>query len=430
TTTSYIVSVGVTGCARRRSDTVVVEAKPLPSLVVSKDTLICSSDTLQLFATGTGNILWTPNYNISNQTSASPLVSPDLPTKYYVSLTDIFGCTKRDSVFVDVISVLSLDAGMDTTICQTDAIRLNTTSNGLQYRWTPILGLDNPNIKNPIANPDTTMLYSVVATVGSCQAIDSVKVTVVPYPIANAGLDSIICFGASTQLQASGGDVYTWSPTTFLDNPNIANPVATPLRTTLYTVSVRSTTSGCPKPDLDSILVTVRPRVIADAGPRDTVVVTNQPLQLSGTGGLSYLWSPPTGLNNPSIRNPVALLNNDSMRYILTVRDAGNCADTDTIDVIVYKVTADLYVPTAFTPNGDGKNDVFRPIPIGMKSISYFRVYNRWGVLMFSTTEQRKGWDGRYNGKGQDTDTFVWVVEGLDYEGNRRSKKGYVILIR
>ena len=429
TTTTYIVSVGVTGCAVRRSDTVIVDAKALPTLTASSDTLICSIDTLALSANGTGNFLWTPNYNIDNVNIATPLVSPDVPTRYIVSLTDAFGCISKDSVFVDVITSVSLNAGADTTICQTDPMRLNTVSNGLQYSWTPATFLDDPTKKNPIATPDTTTRYFVTARVGKCLASDDVNITVVPYPIANAGPDSTICFGGSTQLQASGGDVYTWSPASFLDNPNIPNPVASPAKTTRYIVSVRSTTSGCPKPVNDSVLVIIRPRVIADAGPRDTVVVSNQPLQLNGSGGLTYLWSPGTGLTNTTIRNPVARLFNDQ-RYILTVRDAGNCADTDTIDVIVYKIAADLYVPTAFTPNGDNKNDVFKPIPIGMKAITYFRVYNRWGNLMYATAEIGKGWDGTFNGKPQDPDTFVWIVGGLDYEGNGITKKGYVILIR
>jgi gliding motility-associated-like protein len=89
-----------------------------------------------------------------------------------------------------------------------------------------------------------------------------------------------------------------------------------------------------------------------------------------------------------------------------------------------------MYVPTAFTPNGDGNNDVLRPVLLGMKSLSYFRVYNRWGVLMFSTSEKNKGWDGRYNGKAQDPASFVWMAEGVNYKGEIRRKKGYAVLVR
>jgi gliding motility-associated-like protein len=89
-----------------------------------------------------------------------------------------------------------------------------------------------------------------------------------------------------------------------------------------------------------------------------------------------------------------------------------------------------MYVPTAFTPNGDGMNDTFKPILLGMKSLSYFRVYNRFGELMFSTSQVDHGWDGVYKGKPQDTATFVWMAGGITYKGQVRKKKGYVVLIR
>jgi gliding motility-associated-like protein len=429
-TTIYTVSVGVTGCSARRTDSVKVEAKPTPALEVTNDTLICVIDTLQLNATGSGSVFWTPNYNINDQNSPTPLVSPDVSTTYYVTLTDSFGCRKTDSVRVNVTPNVNLFAGNDTTICQTDGIQLMTVSNGLRYTWTPSRGLSDSTAKRPIATPDTTTTYTVLATVGKCSATDDIKITTVPYPIANAGPDTAFCFGGNVQLQATGGDVYRWSPTLFLNNPNIPNPIASPSKTMLYTVSVQSTTSGCPKPRFDTVLVTVHPKVIADAGPRDTVIVGSQRLQLNGTGGTRYTWSPPTGLNNANIRNPIALLRNDQ-RYVLTVASDAGCTGTDTIDVIVYKVEADLFVPTAFTPNGDGLNDFFKPIPIGMKAINHFKVFNRWGVLMYSSTEMKgRGWDGTYNGRPQDSNTFVWIAEGVDYEDRKISKKGYVVLIR
>ena len=424
-TTSYVVSVGITGCAGRRTDTVVVDSKPLPSLALTNDTLICVIDTLQLNATGSGSIFWTPNYNISNQNTANPLVSPDVSTTYIATLTDQFGCFKTDSVRVNVTSGVNLFAGNDTTICQTDVIQFGPVSNGLNYSWTPRTYLSDPNKKSPFANPDSTITYTVTATVGKCEATDDIRVLVAPYPVANAGPDTAFCSGFNVQLQASGGDVYTWSPPGFLSNPNISNPVASPNTTTRYVVSVRSTTSGCPKPKLDSVMVTVYPKVIADAGPRDTVVVVNQPLQLNGSGGSIYTWAPATDLTNANIKNPVARLKNDR-QYVLTVTSQQGCSATDTIDIIVYKVEADLFVPTAFTPNGDGKNDFFRPIPVGMKKINYFKVFNRWGVLMYSSTEMKgKGWDGTYAGRSQDSATFVWIVQGTDYEDKVITKKGY-----
>jgi gliding motility-associated-like protein len=162
--------------------------------------------------------------------------------------------------------------------------------------------------------------------------------------------------------------------------------------------------------------------------------VVNQPLQLiattSGSPSVeSFVWTPPAGLNNPNIPNPVATLS-ENQQYVLTVQSAAGCIATDTINVTVFKINPGLYVPNAFTPNHDGINDVFRPIPIGMKSINYFRVYNRSGQLVFSTSVQNQGWDGTFQGKLQDADVYVWTVEGTDYEGKTIFQKGSVMLVR
>jgi len=429
---NYIATLLVTnskGCA----DTVtsIIAIKDKPSFTVANDTLICSIDTLQLNSLGSGTVFWTPNYNINNQNNPSPLVSPDVPTKYFATLTDPFGCKATDSVFVDVKQFVRIDAGRDTAICQGDAIQLNAISDALQYRWSPAAPLDNDRVKNPIATPLLTTRFYVVGNIGKCQSTDSVTIKVAPYPRALAGADTSICLGNTVQLNAGGGSIYTWSPTFFLNNPNIPDPITKPDRSIQYIVTIRDTL-GCPKPVFDTVVVRVQ-KITADAGPRDTSIVINQPLQLNATGGQFYLWTPSTGLNNNAIANPVAILN-DNMQYVVTVSTAAGCFASDTINVTVYKVLPGLYVPNAFSPGGDGKNDVFRPIAIGLKKINYFKVFNRWGALVYSSDktayEQGIGWDGRYKGKPQDSAVYVWIAEGVDYLDKKITQKGTVTLIR
>ncbi|MEO7394508.1 MAG: PKD domain-containing protein [Chitinophagaceae bacterium] len=425
---NYPVQLTVTnskGCIKTIRDTLAIVDTPIFSL--TNDTLICSIDNLQLSATGTGSIFWTPAYNINNQNSFTPIVSPKITTTYKATLTETPGCTATKSVVVKVVDNVTLNTGNDSTICQTDSVQLNIISDALHYKWTPASLLDNDSAKNPIAFPLSQTTFQVTGSIGKCNASGSINISVVPYPNANAGADTTICFPASLQLQASGGSSYVWSPPIFLNAQNIQNPVTTPSQSIRYIVSVRDIL-GCPKPAFDTVLVTVED-IVADAGPRDTIVVENQPLQLTGTGAEVFLWIPPTGLNNNNIANPVAVLQNNQ-QYVLRVRSAAGCNATDTINVIVYKVKPGLYVPSAFTPNGDGLNDVFRPIPIGMKSIKYFKVYNRRGQLIFSTTIQNKGWDGRYKGAPQDSQIFVWIVEGADYQDKLIFQKGTVTLIR
>ena len=417
------------GCVKTLDTIINILDKP--ALTVTHDSLICIIDTLQLNAIGIGTFLWSPNYNINNIIISNPLVNPAIPTTYKVTLTDPYGCVGTDSVRVNVKAFVTLIAMPDSTICTGDAVVLRLNSDGLHYLWTETPAgntLNDPRLKNPTARPLVTTVYHVDANIGKCISQSDIKITPIPYPAANAKPDRTICFGNSVQLQASGGSIYSWSPAVFLSALNIPNPrCVNPFASVRYIVSVRDTL-GCPKPVRDTVLVMVI-KIKADAGPRDTVVVIGQPLQLQATGGSSYLWTPIDWLDNPFISNPVALPK-DNIEYIVKVSNSIGCTGFDSIRVKVYKLDADILVPSAFSPNGDGKNDLFRPIPIGMRSIDLFRVYNRWGQMLYSGTDAETGWDGKFAGTPQESATYVWYAEGVDYRGKRLKRKGYVVLIR
>jgi gliding motility-associated-like protein len=229
-------------------------------------------------------------------------------------------------------------------------------------------------------------------------------------------------------LHASGGSTYTWSPSSFLTNINIPDPISVkPTLSIRYIVAVRDT-FGCPKPSFDTVFVTVA-KIVADAGPRDTSVVLTQPVQLSATGSTNYLWTPNQWLDNNTIATPIATPQ-ETIEYVVKVSNDAGCFATDTILVKLFKVDPDLYVPTAFSPDGDGLNDDFKPILIGMKSLDIFHVYNRWGQLIFQTTQHGKGWDGKFAGQPQSAGTYVWRAEGTTYLNKKIVRKGSVILIR
>lgn len=427
---TYSVSMIVTsekGCIDTvRKDIVIYDSPPL---TVPNDTLICNIDTIQLNTVGTGSFNWTPNYMISSTTSPNPLVSPDVTTTYYVTLSDAFGCSGTDSVKVNVVDHVTLNTRGDTSVCQGDPVLLKTTGDGLRYVWTPSSTLNDPTFQSPTATPtDPSTTYHVVSTIGKCRADADVTIKTVPYPAANAGPDREICLGSSAQLLATGGSQYVWSPATFLDNPHIANPRAiNPTAGVRYVVTVRDTL-GCPKPVRDTVLLLVD-KVIAYAGSPDTSVVLGQPLQLHAYGGTNYLWTPSTWLSNTTIPDPIALPQSN-IRYFVTVSNNIGCSAKTSIMVRVFTVDAGLYVPNAFSPNGDGLNDRFAPILVGMRSLDLFRVYNRWGQLVFSGTDPANGWDGTLGGNKQGSGTYVWYAEGTDYKGEKIKKKGSVLLIR
>lgn len=418
------------GCLDTLQKDLLVSEKPT-LLLPFRDTLICSIDTLAIpLGNTTGTITWQPLTNILYPNSGTPLVYPKDTTRYIATITDN-GCSNQDTVTVNVLQFIQVDLGADSIICQSDTIKLHPVSHALSYQWASSSGEQPAPVKYPLVRPLQSTRYYVTANLGKCQAKDSVFLKVVPYPVAEAGADTTICFGSRIQLNARiTGSSVTWSPAVSLLDAHAARPIAGPSATTNYIVRVTDTL-GCPKTAEDSVLVTVAPIVKANAG-RDTVTLPNQPLQLQASGGTYYSWSPETGLDNPAIANPVATLTDafDSIEYRVRVSDVNGCYGEDAVIVRVFKSTANIFVPSAFTPNGDGKNDILRPLGVGIAELKYFRVFNRWGQMVFSGTDFQKGWDGTINGIKQPAGVYVYVTEGKDYLGKTIIRKGTAVLIR
>lgn len=417
------------GCIDTAFRNVTIVDKP-PIALAFRDTLICTPDVLELKASGGGNFSWTPNISIVRANTPNPVVNPGSTTKYYVELEDN-GCRNKDSVQVRVVDHVTLQMMKDTLICQGDTIRLRVQSDGLRYAWTPAAQIVDPTVANPLVVTRNNTRYSVTARIGSCMATLPIDVNTVPYPIAHAGADATICFNAVTQLQGStDGKRVTWMPSFTLSNPGILQPIAAPRSTTFYILAAFDD-KGCPKPGFDTVKITVLPDIIPFAG-NDTTVIVGQPLQLRATGGTSYLWKPGTGLSDVNSHSPIALYNSPStgISYKVLVYDEGGCVDSAYLNVKVFKTKPSVFVPNAFTPNKDGKNDVFRFIAAGMQKIDFFRVYNRWGQLVFSAQTSNPGWDGTLGGRLQQSGVYVWMVKGIDYLGGTYFEKGTTTLIR
>ncbi len=416
------------GCLDTVYKQVDIIEKP-PITLGFRDTLICVNDHLQLSADGMGDFTWTPIVNLLNADTKTPVVSPPSTMFYYVDLDDN-GCRNRDSVLVRVVDHVTVKAMPDTVICAGDQVQLKLVSDGLRYSWTPASQLQNPGMAFPTAITKATTVYEVTAIIGGCSAKDQVTVKTIPYPVANAGPDTLICYKTTAVLNGSSdGSSLLWSPAATLSSNTSLHPIARPEATMNYVLTVFDN-KGCPKPGRDTVLVKVLPPIKAFAG-NDTSVVINQPLHLDATGGIKYQWVPSTGLSNPSIANPVVMFTNsaEKMYYKVRVYNEAGCVDSASLSIKVFKSLPDIFVPNAFTP-GKSQNNVFRPIPVGILQIDFFRVYNRQGQMLFSASESGKGWDGTLSGKPQTPDTYVWMVQGKDFTGRAIFKKGTVILIR
>jgi gliding motility-associated-like protein len=239
----------------------------------------------------------------------------------------------------------------------------------------------------------------------------------------------VLCDGSSTVIKASSnGTAFAWQPATGLNDPTLLQPTASPRTTTTYSLTARN--GSCEQ--TVSVNVVVRPAPIVSAG-QDTSILAGQPVTLragdiSNSGFNSWQWSPPVGLDNPASKDPVARPEK-STTYIVTAATDEGCTATDSVSIKVF-TRANIYVPNAFTPNGDGHNDILRAIPIGIRDFGYFAVWNRWGQRVFYTTDPSIGWDGSIGGRLGEAGTFVWKVSGIDYKGDQVRQEGTVFLVR
>jgi gliding motility-associated-like protein len=337
-------------------------------------------------------------------------------------------------VTVNVVDHVTLDAMNDAIICEGDTVQLTLTTDALKFTWTPAETLSDPAVENPLATPRGLTTYEVTASISSCTATDDIAIRTVPYPVVNAGADTSICFNTAAQLHAtSDGSSFVWQPSSILNNPQSLDPVAQPLTSTSFILFAYDN-KGCPKPGKDTVFVHVEAQIVPFAG-NDTVVVVNQPLQMQATGGTLYQWTPSTGLSATNIANPIAKFSASPdegyYRYKVVVSNETGCADSAYMQVKVFSSGPEIYVPTAFTPNSDGRNDNFQVVGAGIRSIQSFRIYNRWGQLVYdSPVIHSRGWDGVYGGRPQPPDTYVWMLQATDYLGRVIVKKGTVTLIR
>lgn len=248
-TTTYTVTViGDNGCSETDDVTITVN-EDLPPAFAGNDTVIdCTVTAINLNATGGGTYSWSPTTGLSDPTISNPIATPTTTTMYTLTVTGVNGCVATDDINITVDNQTpSVNAGPDFTIdCNTPTTTLNAQG-GADYAWSPNVGLSDSSIANPVANPALTTTYTVSITASNgCKANDEVIITVdKDPPLANAGPDfGTTCASLNAQLSASGGIIYSWSPTTALSNPNIANPLAAPPTTTTYTVTVTGA-NGC-----------------------------------------------------------------------------------------------------------------------------------------------------------------------------------------
>jgi gliding motility-associated-like protein len=398
---------------------------PLPVITHTQDLETCFNDTLNFFATGGVIYDWfsTTGDSIFNQ--QNPTVISDTNKTFTVVVTDANECRSSGTFDIVVFPLPETNAGADDYVCIGNTYQLNGTG-GVSFSWQPDNVLNNANIASPVATiTDTTTFILTSLSIQGCKNYDTVTINV-QFPVtATITNDTFMCQKDTVQIAATGGLYYVWTPAAGLSSDTAASPYASPDATTLYSVKIAN---DCFDTTLN-VNITVYTLPTVNAGEDDTIFRT-ETTTLTGIGnGVEFYWSPPFWLSDSASRTPTASPINTT-NYILTMVDGNNCKARDTVQIFVI-VRNLIVIPNAFTPNRDGHNDVFRIIRhLNVRALVGFKIFNRWGQLVFETNDIEAGWDGTFKGEPQPMEVYQYFVKALNWDGEYILEKGNVTLVR
>lgn len=379
---------------------------------------------------------WSWNVNNGSQTGTNNSITYlySFTGSYPVTLiaTNAHGCKDTVTKNITINPLPIINAGLDTSVCVGDAAILSATG-GMSYSWTPAASLSCPTCQTTNASPSSATVFTVTGTDAlGCKNIDNVTVNIQTITTSAVGPGGEICDDSTIQLLAYGAQHYEWKPTTSLDNYLIPDPVASPHVTTVYTVL--GWEGSCP-PDSHQVKVTVWPKPTVNAGSDETIVAgSSVMLQATAGNAIQYLWTPSATLSCSTCSNPTAKPS-VTTQYKVTAISSKGCKNSDSVVVIVICDQGQLFIPNLFSPNGDGMNDVFYPRGVGLKEITSFRVFDRWGEIVFEKTNmnlnvESEGWNGTFKGKELAPDVYVYMLEGICETGEQINWKGDISLMR
>ena len=404
-TATYTVNGSIGICSS--SITATVNVTPLPIIsIVASPSAICSTKSSTLSASGASTYTWSPALSLSTSTGSITIATPYITTTFSVIGTDGLGCVSNSTVLINVTPTPTLILSVSSfTVCEGTStnLQINGASN---YLWSPSGSLSSAIDSNVIALPTVTTLYSVIGSNGICTDSKSVTINVIPkiIPLISPN-DTSICFGNSIGLSASGGNKYLWSPSGSLSSATSPYVIAKPLVTTTYTVSV-SNNNICPQ--TKSIQIIVNPLPFVYAG-KDSTINIDESITLTGNGDGVFGYKPLDGeqlLCNYCSEITVAPKQNTC--YLLHSINSFGCENTDEVCVSVTKDYG-VFIPNAFTPNGDSDNELFLPVGYGIKSYE-ITIFDRWGNTVFKSNETDKAWDGKVKGKPAEQDVYIYRI--------------------
>ena len=400
----------INSCGAAYTDTIQVDDHPPIPFNVGPDRTKCNSETLILSApSGFISYTWSPNYNISSTTTQQVTVNPLIDTMYMVAAELSPGCYAYDTVFISVKTSPGINLGSDTSLCNGDMLTLDAGPGFSIYAW-------NTGSNQQQLNVNQFGTYSIVATaLNGCSSSDTLKiVSIEALPQPDLGPDSVICTGQSRLLRSTGSYAsYIWNTGATTTTITVNTPGQ-------YWLTVTDN-NGCKGSDTTYIPASIAPP--NNFLGKDTSICSYGNLTLKpNTLFDQYLWN--TGFTSSSITIT------QPGNYWLEVVDADNCKGRDTVVVALKDCLKGLYIPSGFTPNGDGLNDLLKPLLLGNIQSFKFQIFNRWGQLIYETTTLGQGWDGTFKGQKQDSNVFIWICNYKLAGEDMKREKGTLLLIR
>ena len=416
------------------SSATIVSITQTPTLTPTSNSPVCSGDTLLLYANApaTATVSWTGPYDFTSL-APSP-IRTNAVTEYsgIYEVTEFLNNCYGHAYDTVVVNQTPLPPWVTwLTYCQYYPAPPLMTVDGVGVLWYPADSVQSGGSPTPPVPPTTAVgstFYYATQTVNGCtSAIDSIQVTVNPIPTVTVSPDMSICPHTTLTLTATDTDpiaYYHWSPATYLNDVNTASVIANAETDITYTV-VASNQFGCS--DTGSVSVTVYPAALISLGDSVTLYPGETYTMNPTTNCTSFSWFPPAGLSSDIISNPVVspLV---STEYTVVGQTQDGCTTSDSINIYV-SANSLISLPNAFTP-GSGVNAMFTPNVKGEVSLDYFRIFDRWGLKVFETTNIHAGWDGTFNGVVQPFGVYVYEIEAVTSNGQNFVVHGNVTLLR
>lgn len=439
TTTTYQVVGSTNGCNDTAFTTLTVN--PIPITTVSPDVTICSGTSTPLVAAGATSYSWTPATGLSSAAGASVNANPLTTTTYTVTGTSA-GCSSTAITTVTVNPTPTVTVSPSAT-AYCDGGSATLTANGAAtYTWSPATGLSATTGASVTANPTVTTVYTVVGSSLGCTNNASSTITVHPNPVVDFVADEpngcVTHCPLFTNLStiASGSMAYVWD---FGDGSTATSSAAQHCYpdTGSYTISLTATSNNqCITQLVKNNYINVYPNPIAGftADPTTTTVL-NPKFQFTdaSVGATEWYWNFGDGITlsnlvpSPSHVFPTTM---DNGSYTITqeVRNQYGCLDRTAVDVYITP-NISIYIPNTFSPNADGRNDVFRAYGENIVEFT-MQVFNRWGQELFFSAVMEEGWDGTYLGKQVENDVYVYRITYRGSDDSSGKPIGSVTLFR